>query len=123
MYHDCSLCLSGATTNLGEEEIDTKGGVLVIEVALELSDLFSKHVWGVSNLKLSVFKLYKHVMWQGLSYSSNDTEATGIGDCCSQLGPSSNVHASKDDWVFDLEKIGGGGLQLLWGGHCEGMVE
>lgn len=56
-----------------------------------------------------------------MSYSSNDTETTGIGDCGSQLGPSSNVHASKHDGVFDLQELGGGGLDLLWGGHDEGI--
>jgi hypothetical protein len=35
---------------LREQEIDTKGGVLVVEIALEFGDLLSKHVWGVSNL-------------------------------------------------------------------------
>ena len=50
-------------------------------------------------------------------YTSNDSQASGIGDCGSKLGASCNVHASQEDRLLDLQEIGECGLDLLWGSH------
>lgn len=88
------LGLTGGAANLWEKEIDTEWGILVIQVGLELSDLLAEHIWGVSN-------------------TSNNTETSGIGDSGSELWASGNIHASQNNWVVDLQKIGGGGADLL----------
>lgn len=48
------------------------------------------------------------------SYASDDTKSAGIGDRSSQLRAGGNVHASKNDWMLDLQEIGAGGSDLLW---------
>jgi hypothetical protein len=55
------------------------------------------------------------------SYTSNDTHPSGIGDGSGELWTSCNVHPSQDDWVFDLQEIGEGGLDLLRGRHGGGL--
>lgn len=85
---DYILSLSGAGADLREKKVNTERCILVLEVALKLGDLFTQHVWGVSD-------------------TSNDTETTCIGDSSSELGAGRHVHASQHDGVVDLEKIGG----------------
>lgn len=45
--------------------------------------------------------------------ASNDTEATGIGDCSGKFRTSGNVHASKHNGVVDLEEVSDRGSDLL----------
>ena len=80
------LGLTRTTTNLRKQKINTEGRVLVLQVTLELGDLFSQHVRCVAN-------------------TTNDTETTSVGNGSSELGSSSHVHASKHDGVLDLEQI------------------
>jgi len=92
--------LAGVTANLWEKEIDTEWSVLIVQVRLELSNLLAEHVWGVAD-------------------TTDNTETTGIGDCGSELWASGNVHSSQNNWVVDLQEIGGGGADLLWRSHDE----
>jgi hypothetical protein len=88
------LGLAGTAANLGKEKVDTEGSVLVVQVALELGDLFAEHLGGVTN-------------------TTNHSETTGVGDSGSQLGPRSHVHACQQDGVVDLKQIGDRGTDLL----------
>jgi hypothetical protein len=88
------LGLAGTAADLGKEEVDTEGGVLVGQIALELGDLFAKHVRGVAN-------------------ATDHTETTGVGDSGRQLGARCHVHASQQNGVVDLEKISDRGTDLL----------
>lgn len=54
---------------------------------------------------------------ESAAYTSNDSQAASICDSSSQFRASCNVHTSQQYWVLDLQKIGEGGLDLLWGGH------
>lgn len=81
------LGLSCTTTDLWEEKIDAKWGVLVLEEALELCNLLSEHVWGVSD-------------------TTNDTDTAGVGDGGGELRTGGDVHAGKHDGVVDLEEVG-----------------
>lgn len=93
------LCLASAATDLGKEQVNTKGRVLVVEVALELGDLVLEHVGGVAD-------------------ATDDAEAASVGDGSGQLGAGGDVHAGEDDGVLDPEHLGDGGLDLLClGGH------
>lgn len=94
------LGLASAATNLGEKQVNAKGGVLVVEVLLELSNLLLEHVGGVAD-------------------TTDDTHASGVGDGSSQLGAGGDVHTSQEDGVVDLEKIGDGGADFL----CETREE
>ena len=42
-----SLGSSCITTNLWEEQINAEWGILVVQVALELRNLLSQHIWSV----------------------------------------------------------------------------
>lgn len=88
------LGLASTATNLGKEQINTEWCVLVLEERLQLGDLLAEHVWGVAN-------------------SSDNTEATGIGNSGSELRASRNVHASKENWMVDLEEVGGDRAELF----------
>lgn len=88
------LGLASAATNLGEEQVNTEWGVLVLEERLQLGDLLAEHVWGVAN-------------------SSDNTEASGIGNCGSELWAGRNVHTSKEYRVVDLEEVGGDRAELF----------
>lgn len=90
------LGLAGAATNLGEEQVNTKWGILVLEERLQLGNLLAEHVWGVAN-------------------SSDNTKTSGICNCGSKLWASRNVHTSKDNWVVDLEEVGGDRAELFCG--------
>lgn len=90
----CLLGLAGAATDLREEQVDTEGSVLVVQVALELGDLLAQHVGSVTN-------------------TANDTETAGVGDGSGQLGASGDVHASKKHRVLDAEQVGDGSSDLL----------
>jgi hypothetical protein len=81
---------------LGKQQIDAKGRVLVVEVALELRNLLAKHVWCVSN-------------------ATEDTDAAGVCDGSSELGTSSHVHAREHDGVLDLQQVGELCADLLCG--------
>jgi hypothetical protein len=45
------LCFPGATTNLWEKKVYSKGCILVDEVALKLNDLFAEHFRSVADLE------------------------------------------------------------------------
>jgi len=88
------LGLTGTSSDLWEQEINTEWCVLVVQKRLQLGDLLAEHVWGVAN-------------------SSDNTETTSVGDSSSELWAGSNIHASKEDWVVDLEEVGGDRAELL----------
>jgi len=109
------LCLSCATADLGEQQINTEGGVLIIQVAFEFGDLLPQHIWSISDLYdpsalIDLFFLRS-------SYSANNTKTASIRDCGSQSWTSSHVHAGKHDWVLDLQQIGRCCSERLWGRH------
>lgn len=52
--------------------------------------------------------------WEDVPDTSDDTDAAGVGDGCSQLGTGGNVHAGKHDGVVDLQEICEGGSYLLF---------
>lgn len=88
------LGLTGRASDLGEEQVDTEGGVLIVQVALKLGDLFLEHVGSVA-------------------HATDDTEATSVSDSSRQLGAGGHVHTSQQNWVVDLEQIGDGGTDNL----------
>ena len=88
------LGLAGVATNLGKEEIDTEGSVLVGKMLLELGNLLTEHVGGIAN-------------------TTDDTETAGVGDGGSKLRTSGDGHAGEEDGVLDTEELGGGGADLL----------
>ena len=88
------LGLARATSDLGEEQVDTEGRVLVVKVSLQLCDLFTEHVWRVSD-------------------TADDTETTSICDSGRELWSSSHVHAGKHYRVLDLQQVGKLGAKLL----------
>jgi hypothetical protein len=90
-----SLGLTCATTNLGEQKVDAEWCILVIQVALELSNLLSQHVRCVTD-------------------TTDDTKTASIGNSSSKLGPSSHVHTSQYDGVLDLQQISELRADLLW---------
>lgn len=105
-----SLRLPGAAADLWEEQIDTESTVLVGQVSLQLCNLFAEHVWCIANLsRISSV----HCLDHDSSYASDDTHTAGICHGSSQLRPCCNVHASKEDWVLDLQEIRKSGLELL----------
>lgn len=77
-----------------EQEINTEGGVFIIEVRLELGDLFAEHVRSVAN-------------------TSNDTQSTGVGDSGSELWAGSYVHARQQDGMWDIEEVSDRCAELL----------
>jgi len=89
-----SLGLPSTAANLGKQKVNTKRCVLVMQEALKFVNLLAEHLGGVAN-------------------TTNDTETTGVSDCCGQLGPSSHVHACQQDGVVDLEQIGEGSTDFL----------
>ena len=89
------LGLASATTDLREQEIDTKWRILVIQVTLELGNLLSQHVRCVTN-------------------TTNNTKAASVSDSSSELGTSSHIHASQQNGVLDLEQISELGAELLY---------
>lgn len=86
--------LPSATADLGKQEINTEGGVLVVQVALQFADLFTEHIRGIPN-------------------TTNNTETTRVGDSGSQLRASGDVHTGQQDGVVDLEQVGHRGADLL----------
>jgi hypothetical protein len=81
-------------TNLGQQEIDAKRRILVVEVRLELLDLIPEHLGGVVD-------------------AAQNTKTAGVCDGRGQLGASGDVHAGEEDGVVDLEEIGDLGADLL----------
>lgn len=65
-----------------------------MQVALQLCNLFTEHFRCVAD-------------------TTNDTQATSIGDSGGQLGTSGHIHTCQQDGVVDLEQIGEGGTDLL----------
>jgi hypothetical protein len=53
------------------------------------------------------------------TYTSNDTQTSGVGNGSGQLGTGGDVHTRQQDWVLDLQEIGGGGSQLLRRRHVD----
>lgn len=90
------LGLSGAASNLRNQEINTKRRILVFQVALEFRDLLPEHVGCVP-------------------HSSNDSEAASVGDRCCEFGAGGNIHTSKEDRVVDFEEVGDRGTELFCG--------
>jgi hypothetical protein len=88
------LCFPCAATDLWEQKIDAKWSVLILQEALELGNLLSQHVWGISD-------------------TSDDTKTTGICDGCGELRASSDVHTGEEDRVVDLQEIRRDGAYLL----------
>lgn len=97
MYMVCLLGLTGTATDLGEEKVDTEGGVLIVQVALQLGDLLTEHIRSITN-------------------TTDDTQTTGIGDRSSQLRAGGHVHTSQQNGVVDLKQIGDGSTDDLCGG-------
>lgn len=93
----CLLGLAGTATDLGEEQVDTEGSVLIVQVALQLGDLLAEHVRSVAN-------------------TTDNTQTTGVGDGSRQLGASGHVHTSQQNGVVDLEQIGDRGTDNLCSG-------
>jgi len=93
--------LAGASTDLREQKVDTEWRVLVVQVALELSELLLEHLWGVTD-------------------ASNHTNTTSVGHGGSELRSSSDVHAGKHDGVPDLQEIRRDGANLLRRSHLVG---
>jgi hypothetical protein len=89
------LGLSGVASNLGQQQINAKGGVLVLQVLLHVFDLVPQHVGRVA-------------------HATNDTETTSVRDGGSKLGAGGNVHAGQQDGVLDAEHVGNGGPNLLY---------
>ena len=89
------LRLSGTSSDLWDQEVNTEWCILVLEEALELGDLLAEHVWGVS-------------------HAANDTDAAGVRHGCGELRSSSHVHASQHDGVVDVEEVGRGRADLLY---------
>lgn len=94
----CSLGLAGAATDLGQQQVDTERGVLVVEITLQLGNLLAQHIGCVTN-------------------TSDDTETTSVGDRGCQFGASGHVHTRQQDGVVDLEQIGNGGTDYLCRSH------
>lgn len=111
------LGLSCRASNLREQQIDAERRVFVVEVAFQLCDLFSKHIGSVPNLDLLSMLIL--VTADAVSYTTNDTDSSCVGNGCGELWASCNVHARQHYWVLDLEEVGDRGLDLLWGGHLE----
>lgn len=88
------LGLTGIATNLGQQQVNTERGVLVIEEALQLGDLFLEHVRSVAD-------------------TTDDTQTTGVGDRGRQLRAGGHVHTCQQDRVVDLEQIGDGSADDL----------
>ena len=93
------LCLSGTATDLRQQKVNTKGSILVLEITLQFGDLLSQHVRRVSN-------------------TSNNAQASGVGDSSGKLRTSGDVHSGKHDRVIDLQEIGRCGSDLLYIGSA-----
>lgn len=92
----CLLGLASTAANLGEEQVDTEGSVLIIQVALQLGDLLPEHIRSVTN-------------------TTDNTQTTGVGDRSRQLRASGHVHTSQQNRVVDLQQIGDGSADDLCG--------
>jgi hypothetical protein len=93
----CLLGLASTATNLGKEQVDTEGSVLIIQEALQLGDLLTEHIRSITN-------------------TTDNTQTTGIGDSSRQLRASGHVHTSQQNGVVDLKQIGDGSADDLCGG-------
>lgn len=93
-WDENSLGLASAAADLGEQQINTERSLLVVQVALQLSDLLLQHLGGVSN-------------------TTDNTQTTGVGDSSSQLRAGRHVHACQQNGVVDLEQIGDGSADDL----------
>lgn len=84
--HVISVRLSSIATDLWQQEVDTEGSVLVVQILLELLDVLPEHLGRVSD-------------------TTNDAQTTCIGDCCCESWAGSNVHAGQDNWVLDAKEL------------------
>lgn len=89
------LCFPCIAANLGNQEINTEWCILVVQEALQLRDLLSKHIWRVSN-------------------TADDTETTGVGDRCCEFRARGDVHTCKHDRVVDFQQVCDCCADLLW---------
>lgn len=112
------VCLSGTTTDLGEKEVDTEWPILIVEIALELSYLFAKHVRRVANLL--VLAKARELCYD--THASNDTHASSVRDSGSELRASCDVHASQENRMVNLKQICEGCPYLLRR-HGGGIVD
>jgi hypothetical protein len=80
---------------LRKQEINAERRIFIIQKRLQLSNLFTEHVWCVAN-------------------SSDDTKTTSVGDSGGELGACRYVHSRKEDRVPDLEQIGHRRANLFW---------
>jgi hypothetical protein len=81
---------------LGEEQVDTEGSILILQVALQLGDLLTEHIRSITD-------------------TTDNTQTTGIGDSSRQLRAGGHVHTSQQNGVVDLEQIGDGSADDLCG--------
>lgn len=88
------LGLSGAASDLRNQQIHAEWRILVLQVAFEFRDLLPEHVGCVP-------------------HSSNDTETAGVGDRCCEFGTGGNIHTSEEDRVVDFEEVGDRGTELF----------
>lgn len=96
----CLLGLSGTASNLRNQKIHAKWRILVLQEALEFRNLLSEHIGCVP-------------------HSTNDTEAAGVCDRCSEFGAGRHIHTSEKNGVIDFEKVGDRGTNLLCGVKLE----
>jgi hypothetical protein len=89
------LGLSGVSTDLGQQKVNTEWCLLVDQETLEFRNLLPQHVWGISD-------------------TTDNTETAGIRDGCGKLRTSCDVHASKKNWVVDLQEIRKGRPELFY---------
>jgi hypothetical protein len=91
----CALGFPGVAADLGKEEIDAEGCVLVDEVRLELTDLIPEHVGGVAD-------------------AAENAHTASVGDGRCQLGAGGDVHTCQQDGVLNSEEIGDRGANSLY---------
>ena len=100
---ECGLLrLSGTASDLGDEQVDTKWCVLVLQICLQLGNLLAQHVWGIA-------------------HAANDAETASVGDGGCEFGTCGYVHTGEHDGVIDLEEVGDRGAELLCGGVLDGL--
>eukprot|EP00408_Alexandrium_pacificum_P047664 CAMPEP_0171258516 /NCGR_PEP_ID=MMETSP0790-20130122/54428_1 /TAXON_ID=2925 /ORGANISM="Alexandrium catenella, Strain OF101" /LENGTH=462 /DNA_ID=CAMNT_0011726713 /DNA_START=252 /DNA_END=1638 /DNA_ORIENTATION=+ len=89
------ISLAGALANLGQQQIDAEGGVLVLQASLQLVNVGLQHLWCVAN-------------------AADDAEAPVVRHGRGELWACGNVHPCEDDRVLDAKELrdrGGDGLR------------
>ncbi len=85
------VCLARAASNLRDGKVNTKRGVLVLQQSLDLV-----------NLSLQIFGGHRE--------TTDDAHATRVRHGSDQFGVGNAVHARKNDWVLDTQKLGDCGV-------------